>query len=155
MTPAAARQRRLAYAAWLAICVIWGTTYFGIRVSLESMPPALMGGFRWTIAGVLLAVYVVARGGTLPPRARNVAMVFQDGKPDWVRVALGAVAPTVIRAPETEKALMSGGYEGLKRAKDAVRQEVQPIDDIRSTQAYRREMAAVLLERAVRALAEA
>ncbi len=84
-----------------------------------------------------------------------VAMVFQDGRPEWVRVALGAVAPTVIRALETEKALMSGGYEGLKRAKDAVRAEVHPIDDIRSTQAYRREMAAVLLERAVRALAEA
>jgi CO/xanthine dehydrogenase FAD-binding subunit len=70
-------------------------------------------------------------------------------------VALGAVAPTVIRAVETEKALTSGGYEGLKRAKDAVREEVQPIDDIRSTRDYRREMAAVLLERAVRTLAEA
>ena len=32
-------------------------------------------------------------------------------------MALGAVAPTVIRAPETEKALMAGGYEGLKRAR--------------------------------------
>jgi CO/xanthine dehydrogenase FAD-binding subunit len=56
---------------------------------------------------------------------------------------------------ETEKALMAGGYEGLKRAKDAVRQEVRPIDDIRSSAVYRREMAAVLLERAVRTLAEA
>ena len=82
-------------------------------------------------------------------------MMFQDGRPGWVRVALGAVAPTVIRALETEKALMSGGYEGLTRAKDAVRDEVQPIDDIRSTAVYRREMAAVLLERAVRMLAEA
>ena len=48
-------------------------------------------------------------------------MVFQDGRPEWVRVALGAVGPTVIRALETEKALMSGGYEGLMRAKEAVR----------------------------------
>jgi len=84
-----------------------------------------------------------------------VAMTFRDGRPDWVRVALGAVAPTVVRAPQTEQALMTGGYEGLRRAKDAVREEVHPIDDIRSTRAYRREMAAVLLERAVRALAEA
>jgi carbon-monoxide dehydrogenase small subunit/xanthine dehydrogenase small subunit len=84
-----------------------------------------------------------------------VAMVFQEGRPEWVRVALGAVGPTVIRAVETENALMSGGYEGLKRAKDAVRAEIQPIDDIRSTAAYRREMAAVLLERVVRTLAEA
>jgi len=84
-----------------------------------------------------------------------VAMSFRDGRPDWVRVALGAVAPTVVRAPETEKALMGGGWDALQRAKAAVRQEVRPIDDLRSTAAYRREMAAVLLERAVRRVAEA
>jgi drug/metabolite transporter (DMT)-like permease len=64
------RQRRMAYAAWAAVCVIWGTTYLGIRVSLESIPPALMGGLRWTIAGGLLAVCLVARGEKLPPPSR-------------------------------------------------------------------------------------
>jgi drug/metabolite transporter (DMT)-like permease len=54
----------------VAVCIIWGTTYFGIRVSLESMPPGLMGGLRWTIAGGLLAAWVAARGGTFPPRSR-------------------------------------------------------------------------------------
>jgi carbon-monoxide dehydrogenase small subunit/xanthine dehydrogenase small subunit len=84
-----------------------------------------------------------------------VAMTFDAGRPSWVRVALGAVAPTVIRASETEKALMGGGYEGLMRAKQAVRAEARPIDDLRSTAAYRREMAALLLERAVRSIADA
>jgi xanthine dehydrogenase small subunit len=84
-----------------------------------------------------------------------VAMTFKDGRPDWVRVAFGAVAPTVIRAPETEKALMAGGYDALKRAMDAVRAEVRPIDDVRSTAAYRRAMSAVLLERAIRRITEA
>jgi carbon-monoxide dehydrogenase small subunit/xanthine dehydrogenase small subunit len=84
-----------------------------------------------------------------------VAMTFRDGRPDWVRVALGSVAPTVIRARETEKALLSGGYEGLRRAKEAVKDEVEPIDDLRSTRDYRREMAAVLLEQAVRKVADA
>jgi drug/metabolite transporter (DMT)-like permease len=64
------RQRRLAYVAWAAVCVSWGTTYLGIRVSLESIPPALMGGLRWTIAGGLLALYLVARGEKLPPPSR-------------------------------------------------------------------------------------
>jgi drug/metabolite transporter (DMT)-like permease len=64
------RERRLAYLAWIAVCVIWGTTYLGIRVSLETMPPALMGGLRWTIAGALLAGYLLARGERLPPRSR-------------------------------------------------------------------------------------
>ncbi len=64
------RQHRLAYFAWLAVCLIWGTTYLGIRISLETMPPALMGGLRWTIAGTLLALYVTARGQRLPPRSQ-------------------------------------------------------------------------------------
>jgi carbon-monoxide dehydrogenase small subunit/xanthine dehydrogenase small subunit len=84
-----------------------------------------------------------------------VAMTFRDGQPDWVRVTLGSVAPTVVRAPEAEKALLAGGYEGLQRAKEAVRNEVAPIDDLRSNRDYRREMTAVLLERAVRKVAEA
>jgi drug/metabolite transporter (DMT)-like permease len=69
MTPSTGRQKHVAYLAWIAVCIIWGTTYFGIRVSLETMPPALMGGLRWVIAGVLLSLYVVLRGGRLPPRS--------------------------------------------------------------------------------------
>jgi drug/metabolite transporter (DMT)-like permease len=69
MTAVAASRRRLAYFAWGAVCIIWGTTYLGIRVSLESIPPALMGGLRWTVAGTLLSLYLVARGRPLPPRS--------------------------------------------------------------------------------------
>jgi carbon-monoxide dehydrogenase small subunit/xanthine dehydrogenase small subunit len=83
-----------------------------------------------------------------------VALTFRDGRPEWARVALGAVAPTVIRAPETERALLTGGYEGLRRAMEAVRNEVRPADDLRSTRDYRREMSAVLLDRAIRQLAD-
>ena len=68
MTSTASR-RRLAYAAWAAVCLIWGTTYLGIRISLESIPPALMGGLRWTIAGGLLALYLALRGRPLPRRS--------------------------------------------------------------------------------------
>jgi drug/metabolite transporter (DMT)-like permease len=70
MTPSSHRQRRLAYVAWAMVCLIWGTTYLGIRISLESMPPALMGGLRWTIAGALLASYVAIKGHQLPPPSR-------------------------------------------------------------------------------------
>jgi drug/metabolite transporter (DMT)-like permease len=70
MTPPTPRQRRLAYFSWLTVCIVWGTTYLGIRISLETMPPMLMGGLRWLIAGALLAAYVRARGERLPPPGR-------------------------------------------------------------------------------------
>ena len=66
------KERRLAWFAWIAVCVIWGTTYLGIRVSLETMPPMLMGGLRWVLAGGMLAAYMLARGERIP-RGRPLA----------------------------------------------------------------------------------
>jgi len=57
---------RSAYVALVAVCVIWGTTYLAIRLSLEALPPALLGGVRWIVAGVVLAVITRARGESLP-----------------------------------------------------------------------------------------
>jgi carbon-monoxide dehydrogenase small subunit/xanthine dehydrogenase small subunit len=96
------------------------------------------------------------RQGAVPAKLSvAVAMTFREGRPDWVRVAAGGVGPTVLRALATEKALMGGGYDSLRQAMTAIKDEVRPVDDLRSTRAYRREMTAVLLERAVRRLAEA
>jgi len=96
------------------------------------------------------------RRGPVPAKVSvAVAMTFHEGRPDWVRVAAGGVAPTVIRAVAAEKALMGGGYDSLRQAMAAIKDEVRPVDDLRSTREYRREMTAVLLERAVRRLAEA
>jgi drug/metabolite transporter (DMT)-like permease len=60
------RPTRLAYTALVAVCIIWGTTYLGIRVALEAVPPALMGAFRWITAGTLLVAYTWLRGQPLP-----------------------------------------------------------------------------------------
>jgi drug/metabolite transporter (DMT)-like permease len=77
MTPSTARERRLAWFAWMTVCLIWGTTYLGIRISLETMPPMLMGGLRWTVGGGLLAAYMLARGEGLPRPAgwRNAVVL--------------------------------------------------------------------------------
>jgi len=61
------------------------------------------------------------------------------------RIALGSVAPTVIRAANTEAALAAGA--SLDEAERALLAEIHPIDDIRSTAAYRRRVAANLLRR--------
>jgi drug/metabolite transporter (DMT)-like permease len=68
---------RLAYTALIAVCVIWGTTYLGIRVALEAVPPALMGAFRWITAGSLLVGYVWLRGQPLPRVATWGSLALQ------------------------------------------------------------------------------
>lgn len=57
-----------AYAAWAAVCLIWGTTYLGIRVALDAIPPFLMAGFRWIAGGTVLVSILKARGETIPER---------------------------------------------------------------------------------------
>src|SRR5687768_12587750 len=64
------RERRLAYFAWIAVCLIWGTTYLGIRVTLETMAPAPMAALRWLIAAAILVAVLRITGQPLPPRSR-------------------------------------------------------------------------------------
>ena len=61
------------------------------------------------------------------------------------RIALGSVAPTIVRLPRTEAALAAGAP--VAQAARVLEEEIQPIDDIRSTAAYRRRVAANLLLR--------
>ena len=64
------RPPRLAWMAWIAVCIIWGTTYLGIRIALETLPPAAMAAIRWLAAGTIVSVIVWLRGERLPgPRA--------------------------------------------------------------------------------------
>jgi drug/metabolite transporter (DMT)-like permease len=55
-----------AYVAWAAVCVIWGTTYLGIRIALETIPPLLMAALRWITGGTVLIALLTARGESLP-----------------------------------------------------------------------------------------
>jgi len=64
---------------------------------------------------------------------------------DRPRVALGSVAPTVVRAVRTEAALASGA--SIEDAQRILLDEIAPIDDIRSTAEYRRRVAANLIAR--------
>jgi len=61
----------VAYVALAAVCFFWGTTYLAIRISLETLPPALMLGIRYVLSGaVLLLAMKLAR---IPlPRGREL-----------------------------------------------------------------------------------
>jgi CO/xanthine dehydrogenase FAD-binding subunit len=69
-----------------------------------------------------------------------------------VRVALGSVAATPIRAAATEAALEGRNPvpEIADRAAETLAAEIQPIDDVRSTADYRRMAAARVLHRLIR-----
>jgi len=61
--------RKRAYFAFVAISIIWGTTYFAIKIALETIPPFAMGGLRYFTGGVILALLLRMRGIGLPPVA--------------------------------------------------------------------------------------
>lgn len=42
--------------AFLALYLIWGSTYFVIRIGVQSWPPMLLAGLRFVIAGSLMFV---------------------------------------------------------------------------------------------------
>lgn len=56
----------MAYAALAAVCLFWGITYLAIRISLETLPPFLMLGIRYTISGAILLVGARLSGIALP-----------------------------------------------------------------------------------------
>jgi drug/metabolite transporter (DMT)-like permease len=106
MTPSTAHERRLAWFAWMAVCLIWGTTYLGIRISLETMPPMIMAGLRWTLAGGLLAAYMATRGERLPRPSgwRNalllgfLMLVLGNGGVVWAEMSVPSGLAAVIVA---------------------------------------------------------
>jgi drug/metabolite transporter (DMT)-like permease len=61
--------RARAYLSWVVICLVWGTTYLAIRITLETVPPGLSAGLRWLTAGCLLLAGHAARRTPLPPVA--------------------------------------------------------------------------------------
>ena len=83
------------------------------------------------------------------------AAQMEAGKIADVRIVLGSVAPTVLRAARAEEALRGQKPEPeiLKAAQDALAHEIAPIDDIRSTLRYRRTVAQNLLAEFVESLA--
>lgn len=50
----------LAYTALAVICVLWGTTFLGIRIGVMDIPPFLFSALRLSIAGFLLIVIMLA-----------------------------------------------------------------------------------------------
>lgn len=55
-----------AWMVWVAlwiVYIVWGSTYLAIRISVETLPPLLAAGFRFVLAGLIMYVFLLFRGG--------------------------------------------------------------------------------------------
>ncbi|HYW47354.1 MAG TPA: EamA family transporter [Bryobacteraceae bacterium] len=66
------------YLALVAVCIFWGTTYLGIRMSLETFPPMMLVSVRYILSGSLLLLFAAARG-IYVPRGREFWMACFSG----------------------------------------------------------------------------
>jgi drug/metabolite transporter (DMT)-like permease len=64
------RDRALAYGAFAVVCIVWGTTYLAIRVAVRSIPPMLLTGARFVVAGLILFAIARLRGEPIPRERR-------------------------------------------------------------------------------------
>lgn len=85
-----------------------------------------------------ISTIALAVGGTL-----------HDGRLESPRLALGAVAPTAIRAHEAERVLAEGRLDATRidRVVEAADAAIHPISDVRASDWYRRELVHNLLRR--------
>lgn len=103
--PGDERSKRLAIVlALILLYILWGGTYLGMRIALQSFPPFLLAGVRFLVAGTLLFTFLRARGAALPTRKEwlgaalvgalllvggNGGVTFAE---QWVASGLAAVA---------------------------------------------------------------
>lgn len=116
------REDKLAWAAWIIICTVWGTTYLAIRIALETVPVFLLAGLRWLAAGLVLGLLSAATRRRLPPRRLWASLallgflmnVVGNGFVVWAEqfVASGLTAVVVASVPfwsVTIEAWLPGG----------------------------------------------
>jgi len=65
--------------AFAAVYLIWGSTYLGIRLAIETMPPFLMAGVRFVVAGTVLYAWARWRGAPHPVRTHWLAAAAVGG----------------------------------------------------------------------------
>jgi len=63
------RSRALVFWSFAAIYIVWGSTYLGIRIIVEAVPPLFASASRFLVAGTVLWIIARARGAPAPERS--------------------------------------------------------------------------------------
>jgi carbon-monoxide dehydrogenase medium subunit len=81
----------------------------------------------------------------------TAAVTLVDGRITRGRIAITALAPTILLVPEAERALLGsdGGGAAAAAAAAAAAQAARPISDVRGSADYRRAMAKVVARRVI------
>ncbi|MFY9646676.1 MAG: EamA family transporter, partial [Terriglobales bacterium] len=72
MSTAASPSRWKVIVAFVLVYVFWGSTYLGIGIAVQQIPPAMMCGARFSIAGVLMLAYCALSGRRVRFSARQL-----------------------------------------------------------------------------------
>jgi drug/metabolite transporter (DMT)-like permease len=59
--------------ALIALYLVWGSTYFGIKVAIETIPPFFHAGVRFLISGIILVAWQRAAGQQMPTRKQWIS----------------------------------------------------------------------------------
>ena len=51
------REEIKVVAAYIVVCIVWGSTYLGIRIGVSDFPPELFSGIRNLVAGSIILMY--------------------------------------------------------------------------------------------------
>lgn len=118
-------------------------------------PNELITAISWPepTAGNFSSFYKLARrhGDAITVTGVAVSITIHDGRCTRARIALGSVAPIPMRARKAE-AVLEGQVltqDKIAAAASAAAKECSPIDDVRATGEYRRQMVGVLVSRLV------
>ncbi|HET8761790.1 MAG TPA: EamA family transporter [Gemmatimonadales bacterium] len=119
-------SRTLLLGAFGIVYVVWGSTYLAIRIAIETIPPLLMAGTRFLVAGAVLYAWARARGAPRPglgawrdPALLGALFLFiGNGGLVWAetRVPSGLAAVLAATTP-----LWTVLIERLRRSSESVR----------------------------------
>ena len=82
-------NRALAIAAFVTVCIVWGTTYLAIRIAVETIPPVLLTASRYVFAGLVMTAVCLARGERLPRDRKTLGNLALIG---FLMVGIGNLA---------------------------------------------------------------
>ena len=105
------------YLAYACVYVVWGSTFLAIRIAVDTIPPFLMAGSRFVLAGVLLYAVLRLRGAPAPTwrQWRSAAVVgllliaFGNGAVAWAeQFIVSSLAALLVALEPVWIALMEG-----------------------------------------------